>query len=1370
MAKKSTNKGSNANKQTKKTKATTIHITGLTRSGKTLTVEWKHNDKMENQKVEYKAHYKNRKGGSLKWTDWRTLSTSTSITSKKLNISEMLVHNYVESVTFKVSGKGKTEKSSKTTVSYTSNSDSRNFDFRDVSASSIKLKIEDSDSRTGMVKFSYQVNSGIDEKSRYALDEIYFYYCLVKNSNTKPSFSKFRYIGKRSTKSGNITVQDLKDQSGQAMSIDKASDFVWAYFLAVPYSYSGLHPDAKKAVSKYPETRGWCRTNFSVVAPPSIDKTYGWIDEQGYLRFKVAWDPAITKGRPVDEIVISYAICAPDFRDHDKDPSKPIKPISPEWKGDWPYSSKIDTPRSWEFTPGVILGDDEACFVRVTASHAGSQAFSNTVCITDVFGPLTNPTLTNVQTDQTTYKATVNATNNSKVGGSFLRVYATYQSGEDESDGERKYIGKIESGTTTGTFQCDDWSSYKDISFDVQAVAGCVIDAASSSPTVGVVTIGGDSEDTTVSEDPMESVDELWYMLSDIVSQNGVIPRKPSSIKAYAVEGKTKGKKDTIYVEWSWDWDEAQYAEVSWSDDRLAWESTTAPNTYTLASLKPTHCYIPSLETGKTWYIRIRLFRTDGQNSTYGDYSEMVAVPLTANPNRPKLVLSNNGVTETGSVTASWAYESNISDGTAQASAQLYDYVNGEYVPLTFARTETAQHIIIQGSNLVEAGWVYGEKHDLAVLVSSASGMQAEYSETDDLTLVEVPKISIGDINIEDLSVTDEDGTVTTEPTLTKLPLTGTVTTTGEVEAITVLVERTEGCHLDRPDESLNDGYPGEIVYSGQIRKEDNGAFSIGADDLLRPLDDTGRYRVRVIANDDYGQTAEATKDFVVRWAVRAIRPTIRLAVDDVHSSSQITLIKPEGAHDGDVCDIYRLSLDAPQKILTDGVLGNTYYDPYPALGDNGGYRIVYKTAEGNYITENDSYAWLDTTDYDEADIVDVFAVIIDYPGHHVVIPYNITLDNSWSKDFTETKYLGGAVQGDWNLAVSRSLSVSTDVAVQYQDPLIHEMRNLATYTGVCHVRTPDSSCFCGDVQVDENRENKMVNKIAKFSLKITRVDPVEEEMMTQEEWKTYLDSLDESAETMGGISEGQPTQGTTIGDLVNQIKDLQSQINTNASDISGLKTKDTASATDVEALRTRVSNTEADITNLKSADDTTASDINTIKANITSLQNSDTATATTISTIQNDVSTNATNIAANTKAINDMKTQLSSIETRLTALEETDTTHTSDISTLKTDLAALRKKVDDISTGTSEGDSASVAALKSDVADLKTRVSTLETSGTGSADLTELTARVNSLEKDTVKTSDMVTWTDDEINTAAKNADVTESNSPTPETTPTES
>ena len=59
----------------------------------------------------------------------------------------------------------------------------------------------------------------------------------------------------------------------------------------------------------------------------------------------------------------------------------------------------------------------------------------------------------------------------------------------------------------------------------------------------------------------------------------------------------------------------------------------------------------------------------------------------------------------------------------------------------------------------------------------------------------------------------------------------------------------------------------------------------------------------------------------------------------------------------------------------------------------------------------------------------------------------------------------------------------------------------LATYPGVCHVRTPDGSSFAANIDVSEDRGDKMIRQLAKFSLEITKVDQEDVDGMTYEEW-----------------------------------------------------------------------------------------------------------------------------------------------------------------------------------------------------------------------------------------------------------------------------
>ena len=158
-----------------------------------------------------------------------------------------------------------------------------------------------------------------------------------------------------------------------------------------------------------------------------------------------------------------------------------------------------------------------------------------------------------------------------------------------------------------------------------------------------------------------------------------------------------------------------------------------------------------------------------------------------------------------------------------------------------------------------------------------------------------------------------------------------------------------------------------------------------------------------------------------------------------------------------------------------------------------------------SYITSDSSFAWL----YSDFSI-EYKKAIIDFDSESIEIQYNLDLDNSWDKDFERTVYLGGSVQGDWNPAVTRDLKIDA-VSISLTEPtMIEQMRRLATYPGICHVRTPDGSSFSCDIQVSEKKDhdNKMRTD---FSLTIKKVDSEELDAVTEEQWSaavsyTHLD------------------------------------------------------------------------------------------------------------------------------------------------------------------------------------------------------------------------------------------------------------------------
>ena len=162
---------------------------------------------------------------------------------------------------------------------------------------------------------------------------------------------------------------------------------------------------------------------------------------------------------------------------------------------------------------------------------------------------------------------------------------------------------------------------------------------------------------------------------------------------------------------------------------------------------------------------------------------------------------------------------------------------------------------------------------------------------------------------------------------------------------------------------------------------------------------------------------------------------------------------------------------------------------------------FVYVTADGDYITEDNRFAWIDTTD-NINDLLDMESTIIDFDGDRVVLEYDMDISSQWDKDFTQTKYLGGSIQGDWNPGIKRSGTVAARSLVVDDEGTVEKMRRLAAYTGICHVRTADGSSYAADVQVSEKQSYQTSGKIAEFSMKITRVDPEEYDAVALTEWE----------------------------------------------------------------------------------------------------------------------------------------------------------------------------------------------------------------------------------------------------------------------------
>lgn len=769
----------------------------------------------------------------------------------------------------------------------------------------------------------------------------------------------------------------------------------------------------------------------------------------GGVTVTASWEAPTSISRPIEKTVVQYAIATPL--------ANLAFPSGASWTDGAVLASTSGTNKC-SFTLANGPGADECLWTRVNTEYDGKVTYGAPTLA--MVGALSAPTGLSVTTNPNTHRATITATNASSVPDSFLVVlYVT------AANAGGQVIGIIPHGDTSTTVQCPDWGT-DTVSFAVYAAQG--------------------SYTSTPRADGVGSYAVTARMRSATVTDGGAVPVAPASVSLAPTS--TPG---TIQVTWQWSWADATSAEISWADHADAWESTDEPETYTISNIHASRWNISGLDTGITWYVRVRLISGTGDNQTYGAYSDIKSIDLSSAPAIPVLSLSDGVITAHGSVTAAWSYST--TDGTLQAYAEVAEVVSGTYTVI--ATAETAQHITIDAD---DQGWETGETHWLAVRVVSGSGrFSDDWSDPVAVYVADPLTAVIGATSLEPQVIT-VDSVHKNINALTEMPLTVTVTGAGTGGTTTVIVERAETYHVSRPDESEYYGFRGETI--AVITQQGESQITITKDDLLGNLDDGAAYRIIATVQDGLGQSAQDTKDFEVHWSHQAIIPSATVVIDSDAKVAKLTPIAPTGTATGDTCDIYRLSVDKPVLIYPGAAFGTTYVDPFPTLGEHGGHRFVFKTAAGDYITAESEMAWADTGEA-EGDTLDSIANIIDFGAGRVELVYEIDLSNSWKKDFAETQYLGGSVQGDWNPAVSRSTSVSAVGVTADDQETIEAMRRLAEHPGICHIRTKDGSSFAADVQVKEDYKQANNQKLVYFSLSVTRVDPETYDGMTLAAW-----------------------------------------------------------------------------------------------------------------------------------------------------------------------------------------------------------------------------------------------------------------------------
>lgn len=759
----------------------------------------------------------------------------------------------------------------------------------------------------------------------------------------------------------------------------------------------------------------------------------------GYTNVVMTWVAANDASHPIDDTALEYIV---------GEPLANLTVPSSTWTE---AATIVDTPAedTTNFNVAIQVQTDQCFFVHVVTKHDANETPSNYV-IAD-YGRLATPSNLSV-TLNSSYKASISVDNNSQVPDS--RVAIVWRG----KDGKEITVGVTATGNGTKTLsniQCP--SSTSAPKFYAYAFQGTY--AAKSR------------------KDNVSSYAVTANMTSGNVYDSASAPDVPVAPSEFTV---TKSGADAK-LSWGIEWDNAVGTLITWSTDRNAWSSTNEPQSYTINSKTAQSWRVASPEPGHVWYFRARFIGNVNGAEVLSPWSDRVELDLTAVPDTPVLSLSKAIVRPGKSIKASWTYSS--ADGTKQASAEVKRTDNNKVV----LRTTTKKN----GTFTIPSGWTKNATYNLAVRVTSNTGKVSDWSDPvpffygDDLTCTLASYT-----NISNQTITDSDSNTRTAFTMTQLPASVTVTGAGAGGTTTLAIERDEAYHVERPDGSMRDGYKGETVFLA--RQDGETAITIDKADLIGILDDSATYNIVATVEDGNGQSATAEQKFEVHWDHQPTVPNAQVTIQD---GVAVITATATGTVAGDTVDIYRLSTDNPQLIVQGGSFGTPYVDPYPALGENAGYRVVYISKYGDYITATNQFAWTD-----EGINLDNAVGYIHFNGEVLPLQFNVEISGSWSKDFKQTRYLNGTIRGDWNAGVSRTGSVNVVIPSDDTDR-IQMVRRLADYTGICHVRTQDGSSFPADVQVSGNTGYSVGGHVESYTLNITRIAPQELDGIPYSEW-----------------------------------------------------------------------------------------------------------------------------------------------------------------------------------------------------------------------------------------------------------------------------
>lgn len=548
-----------------------------------------------------------------------------------------------------------------------------------------------------------------------------------------------------------------------------------------------------------------------------------------------------------------------------------------------------------------------------------------------------------------------------------------------------------------------------------------------------------------------------------------------TDVSLLSVEPAPDGSSAIAHVAWNDDivTTEAE-TEISWSTDAEAWNSTDEPKKFLFdweeldsqgqpvpvgTYAHSAYIHIKGLDEGETYYVRAR--RSYGESFSAYAAETLTVMPVTA-PSSVSL-LAPQFIARGDSLSLTWTSDSTseqkrwqLFEGTVTSTVD--DTVTPPVVTETFAENK----IVAEGTDAIGGA------------VISAERLEGLVGDDDSISLA--VRVSTGGEFVQSNAMTVQ---VVDAPVL---EMTNNTTMTAQGESLTLrcsapadvaLVIVSQGSQGEYPD-GVKTQVEGDTVLSLGVRPEWTGSgdtelpyqATVTLPDGL-DLWDGATYTIYATATDNETNLTSGVlaSEFTVEWSHQAPKPAngITLTPSDATDAEgfrvrkvEIQLSAPQSAAAGDRYEVYRVTPDGVYLIADDQEQDALVTDLYAPFGSGDHvYRIAVRTADGD----------VDFDDYPYE--LDGGGLRVDFGSQYIELPWNVVLNDSFTKDFEARDHLGAdKPEGYWNETVRRKASLSTDLIKVREASQAAMLRDLAQYDGPCFVRARNGVAFQANINV----------------------------------------------------------------------------------------------------------------------------------------------------------------------------------------------------------------------------------------------------------------------------------------------------------------